>query len=120
MDPRETSTAGECLRFTSLFEAEVLAQLLLDRWDHPLASARTYASELVEQAREVLQRSGDGAVFIDNLEPEDMNFIAAVWYVEWVAIQNDTGVDHYVERTNWLNNVRRTFPSCFCDPSDLP
>ena len=120
MAPKETSTAAECLRFTSLFEAEVLAQLLLDRWRHPQASGRTFASELVEQAREVLQQSRDGAVFIDNLEPQDMNFIAAVWYVEWLAVQNDAGIDHYKERVNWLKNVRHTFPSCFCDPSDLP
>jgi hypothetical protein len=119
MGDGETSTAAECLRFTALFEAEVLAQLMLDRWEHPLATDRSLASQLVDLASDALQAARDGTVFIEGLNPKDMSFIAAVWYVEWATVTGEPAIDPDGSRMRWLEQVRRTFPSCFCDPEDL-
>jgi len=115
----QPSTAAECLRFASLFEAEVLTALILERWSHPRAGDRNYALQLVEQAGEVLRQSAAGTQFIESVPAPDMNFIAAVWYVEWAAAGSDPGVRGNQAHQTWLEAVRRTFPSCFCDPDDL-
>lgn len=119
MASSEDSTAAESLRFTALFEAEVLTQLLLDRWGHPSAKSSEYAQELLEQAADILRQSARGIGFIENVEPSDMNYIAAAWYAEWSSVANDPSSDPGGRRRAWLDAVRRTFPSCFCDPNEL-
>ena len=116
--PRE-STAARCLQFTSLFEAEALVQLMLDRWGHPLASDQKYARELVEDAGEIPRQSVDGERLLEDVEPEHVSFITAVWYVEWNTVSNDSGIEGAQARKSWLDQVRHTFPSCFCNPTDL-
>jgi len=119
MADNEDSTVTESLRFTALFEAEVLTRLLLDHWDHPSARSTEYAQELLERAAEILRQSVRGIAFIQNVQPSDMNLIAAVWYVEWSAVTNDASSDPNGQRREWLKAIRRTFPSCFCDPNEL-
>ena len=119
MNSPRKSTAVRCLQFTSLFEAEALVQLMLERWRHPLAFDQTYACELVEDAREILRQSVDGERLLEDVEPEHVSFITAVWYIEWNTVSNDPGIEDARARTSWLDQVRHAFPSCFCNPTDL-
>ena len=47
-----------------------------------------------------------------------MNFVAAIWYAEWSHVQDSHDPDVQA-RSEWLQKVRRSLPSCFCDPDDL-
>jgi hypothetical protein len=52
-----------------------------------------------------------------------MNFVAAVWYAEWAALQSgyaDVPDHERHQREAWLEVVRHSLPSCFCDQDDLP
>jgi hypothetical protein len=109
------SNAAQCYAFCSLFEAEVLLELMMQRWDHPFADNESYRSGLLESATELLSTSAEEScsqIFIEDLAPEDMNFVAAVWYCEWCGAQDDR--EQYELRQEWLKEVRRVFPSCFC------
>lgn len=113
------SQLDAAIRFCGLFEAELLVDLMLRYWEHPCAGDREVVNDLVETAAEVLKQARDGQECIDGIDADDMNFIAAVWYAEFchVASSQDTDVE---ERREWLKKIRRSLPSCFCDPADLP
>jgi hypothetical protein len=114
------SIAEKSLAITSLFEAEVLVQLMLWKWGHPLANDSDFANALLENASEALREAIGGAILIEGVPPSDLNLIAAVWYAEECGVNQEAiDVEEATARRNWLLAVRRALPSCFCDPSDL-
>jgi len=115
------SPARKSLRFTGTFEAELLVELMLRFWKHPLAANRKYRNNLLEQAAEVLRASTKGVQLTEDIKPKNMNFIAAVWYAEAVTIDSDPEISSLARKTrkHWLTKVRRSIPSCFCDPNLL-
>jgi hypothetical protein len=103
-----------------LFEAELLTRLMLWRWGHPLADDADAVNDLLESTATVLRKSAqEGERFYDDIHAENMNFVAALCYVEWAAITSDPPSDHDGRRMAWLNAVRHALPSCFSDPGDL-
>ena len=120
MKEKQPSVAKQSHRFTGLFEAELLTRLMLWKWEHPLADDAEFVNYLVEGAAAVLRKCDqENERFLDDVEPCDMNFVAAVWYVEWAAISSASDTDVDEKRQGWLDVVRRVLPSCFCDPEDL-
>lgn len=111
--------AEACLKFSELFEAELLAELMLRYWQHPEAENREYRNALLSDAREALQKSIDGEVLLEGVRPTDMNLVAALWYVEWCYCSDPSGIPEMARRQEWLNKVEQSMPSCFCDPQDL-
>ena len=121
-DPQ--SNAERSLTICNLFESEVLVWLLLRNWSHPFTEDSDYRNELLEATTEILSAAatqGNHESYIDGLPNCDMNFIAALWYGEFMAIQNaeaDRSKD-VDEQRRWLTEMRQTFPSCFCAVDDL-
>jgi hypothetical protein len=114
------SIAEHSLDLTGLFEAEIFVWLLLKTWNHPLANDRDFANDLLENAAIALRAACEGEQFIEGLPAADFNFIAAVWYVEHCASESTEADPQNIEaRRAWRESVRRTLPSCFCNPSDL-
>jgi len=112
--------AKKSLEFTSLFEAEVFVWLMLKSWHHPLSDDKEFANSLLESASDVLRNASKGQQFIEGLPATDLNFVAAVWYAEYCAVQSeDADADTLDARKTWLAAVRSTLPSCFCNPEDL-
>jgi hypothetical protein len=115
------SIAEESLRITGLFEAELLVELMLRHWHHPLADDADYRIELIEYSAEALRLAVAGNVLIPGLPAAKMNLVAAVWYAE----QSLSSVSPFESaadtpaRVAWLNAVRHSLPSCFCDPELL-
>lgn len=115
------SLAEDALKFASVFEGELLTQLMLIHWKHPLAGDDEFRSHLLETAAAVLQTAIDGVTLIEAVPPESMNLVAAIWYAEWSHLEDSTihSDPYYDERTTWLKNVRHALPSCFCNPELL-
>lgn len=119
MNDREQSNAAKSFAFCSMFESELLTRLMLRNWNHPLAEDEDHCSQLLETATEVLRAASEGPedqVFVAEMPARDMNLVSAIWYVEYLAIEdtasgNDPGT---AQRRQWLDQVRRTLPSCFC------
>jgi hypothetical protein len=112
--------AKKSLDFTSLFEAEIFVWLMLKAWQHPLADDKDFVNWLLESASEALHNASKGQQFIVGLPATDLNFVAAVWYAESCAVQSEEAAPETLEaRKAWLTTVRRTLPSCFCNPDDL-
>jgi hypothetical protein len=107
------SVAKKCLAFTGLFEAELLVELMLRYWGHPLAAKADFRNNLLEGACEALRSSIAGEQLMEDIPPKQMNFVAAVWYVEWSGLQ-DGVVERKKQRHKWLDKVRKAIPSCFC------
>ncbi|MFN0051593.1 MAG: hypothetical protein ACKV0T_05340 [Planctomycetales bacterium] len=116
------SIASASLEMTGLFEAELLTELMLRYWEHPLAEDAEFAQALLDRAAEVLRASIAGQQLIDGLRPTDMNLVTALWYAEWSQIEaSESKSDPQVTaRLRWAETVRRALPSCFCDPDLLP
>ena len=86
------STAKRCLAICPLFEAELLVQLMLNHWDHPFVDNESFVQGLLESATELLLAAADETCtesFIEGLPTNEMNFVSAVWYVEWCGAQNN-------------------------------
>ena len=115
------SIAKACLRFTGLFEAELLVELMLRYWDHPRADDREFRSGLLEAAAEVLRASVAGERLLDDVDPQYMNFVAAIWYAESVSLEEhaETSAKETRLRRKWLENLLHSLPSCFCNPDSL-
>ena len=112
------SVVRRSLEFASLFEAELLTELMLRFWQHPLADDRSYRNDLLEAATEALQHAANGEQLLESLSPESTNFVAAIWYAEWVAMPSSEAEDPpdlHERRTKWLESIRRAIPSCFTD-----
>lgn len=115
------SIASRALIFASAFEAEVLVELLFEKWRHPFSTDKNFKNDLLENATAVLEASVRGEKLIEELEPADVNLIAALWYVESTSLQNEPAASAAERdaRKAWLDGIRRGLPSCFCDPNDL-
>lgn len=117
------STANDSLRFCQMFEGELLTELMLRYWEHPLAEDAEYRNGLIENAAKAIRMSMDGERLMEGLQPSQMNFVAAVWYAEWTSLQSTSSEIPAAElhqREAWLKAVRGAVPSCFCDQNDLP
>jgi hypothetical protein len=112
------SVAKKCLAFSGLFEAELLIELMLRYWAHPLAANEDFRTGLLEGAAEALRASVVGQQLMEDIPPKQMNFVAAVWYAEWSTLSNGAQ-DPKGKRKLWLNKIRRAIPSCFCPPDRL-
>ena len=112
------SVPKKCLAFSGLFEAELLVELMLRYWHHPWAADGEFRNNLLEGACEALRSSIAGERFMEDIPSEQMNFVAAVWYVEWSAVSNGAE-DPQGERQAWLDKIRQAIPSCFCPPETL-
>lgn len=108
---------------TGLFEAELLIELMLRYWNHPLCNDRWFCDQLLENASEALRQSIAGTQLIDGLKPKHMNLVAAAYYVEWSTVsamqQQPSTTPEIKRREEWLAAIRRAIPSCFCDPENL-
>ena len=115
------SIAKACLQLTGLFEAELLAELILRYWNHPLAQDAGFRSSLLEAAAEALRASINGERLFDDLEPKNVNLVAALWYAESIAVGGEHGSSgpQLELRRKWLDNLLRALPSCFCNPDTL-
>lgn len=84
------NNAKQCLAICPLFEAEWLLELMLRNWHHPCAAEESFRQALLESATELLIVTSQEfceEVFIQGLPAKEMNFVAAVWYAEWVCVQ---------------------------------
>lgn len=113
------TVAEQCLALSGLFEAELLVELMLRYWEHPLAADEEFRNELLEGAAGVLRSCIAGQQMVKDLPPEQMNLVAALWYVEWNALSTGAA-DTQGLRKRWLDTVRQAIPSCFCPPDSLP
>jgi hypothetical protein len=112
------SVARRCLDLASLFEAELLTELMLRYWKHPLADNTEFRNDLLEAATQALQAVVNGGQLLESLASENTNLVAAIWYAEWAAMRTSEAedpVDVHQQRENWLQRVRRAVPSCFTD-----
>ncbi|WP_298867909.1 hypothetical protein [uncultured Gimesia sp.] len=112
----DETIAQRCLNLAGLFEAEVLVELMLRFWHHPMADEYDYRNDLLEKANQVLERAADGIAVIEPLKAADTNLIAAIWYAESTGVLNDEpeqSVETITARKQWLAKVRTSVPSCF-------
>ncbi len=117
----DETIARRSLELAGTFEAEVLVWLMLGKWDHPLAADEEFRDNLLEAASSVLAGSVDGQRLFDTVSPANVNLIAALWYAEATTLAGDSSIaaEERRERYAWLEAVRRTIPSCFCEPDEL-
>lgn len=114
--------ADDSFRFCQMFEGELLTELMLRYWEHPLAADAEYRSGLIENAAKAIRMSMNGEKLIEGLQPSQMNFVAAVWYAEWASLQiasSEVPAAELHQREAWLKALRQAVPSCFCDQSEL-
>src|SRR5262249_49679165 len=106
-----------CLEFSGLFEAELLTELMLKYWRHPIADDRDFRENLLETAAEALRHAAVGNRLFESLSAENTNLAAAIWFAEWSAVNPPQGADppHAIQRRQWLESVRDSIPSCFVD-----
>ena len=112
------SLAEQSLAFSGLFEAELLLELMLRYWEHPLAEDTDFRNELLEGTAGVLRSCVSGQKVMEDISPEQMSFIASAWYVEWNTVTTGEE-DQEGKRRAWLESVRKAVPSCFCPPESL-
>jgi len=98
---------------TGTFEYELLIELMLRHWNHPLADESEYRNELLEAVAELLARASQGTSFGD-MPAHETNLVYAVWFIESESIGHDDHSAILVLRKQWLDAVRRALPSCFC------
>jgi hypothetical protein len=115
------SVAKACLALTGLFEAELLTELMLRHWNHPLADDADFRSALLESAAQALRLSIRGQRLFESLDPQNVNLVAALCYAESVTLEQRGGIPQkeYAARQRWLKQVSRAIPSCFCNPDEL-
>ncbi len=114
------SIAEKSLAVCQLFEGELLLELMLRYWQHPLADDSQFRNEMIEAVTMVLQEAVAGSYFIEGISPAKMNFVAALYYAELRSCEDAaTAGDETKSRQNWLTAVRRSLPSCFCEPDLL-
>jgi hypothetical protein len=103
---------------SGLFEAEVLIELMLRYWEHPLASSHEFRNQLLEGASAALRGCVSGNKVIEEIPADQTSLIAAIWFVEWCAVSAGAE-DPQGLRQRWLERVRQALPSCFCASDDL-
>ena len=119
MDKQRAPLPKRCLAFAQLFEAELLVELLLRYWKHPFGDDKSYRQALLHQTTEVLEDSVRGNQLMEEIPPAQMNFVAALWYVEWLSVETNPGDENSTLRKDWLDAIRKSLPSCFCNHADL-
>jgi hypothetical protein len=115
---KKKSIPARCLAMSGLFEAELLTELMLRYWNHPLAGEASFRGDLLETAADVLRASVKGEKFLEDVPSNEMNLVAALWYAEWNSIV-ETAEEFSTERKAWLDTVRKAVPSCFCSQNQL-
>ena len=83
------SNAEASLAICSLVESEILLRLMLRYWRHPRAEDSDFPTHLLEAATEVLRAAcvDQDHMFIEGLPAWTMNFVAAIWYAENLALE---------------------------------
>jgi hypothetical protein len=115
------SIAKKSYQITGLYESELLVELMLRFWEHPLADDKAYRQNLLESAAEALRSAVDGIQLHPNLKANEMNLVAALWLAESTSLQTDRpqSASEASARANWLRKIEKSLPSCFCSPDDL-
>lgn len=116
------SVASNAYRFCCSFQGELLVELMLRYWEHPFCEDRDFRNQLLESAADVLRASMGGECLLDGIPPDQVNFVAAVYYAESASTQSPSvrgSTEELEERLRWLQKVRSALPSCFCDQDDL-
>lgn len=115
------TTPRQSLNMIGLFEAEVLLELMLRHWQHPLADDSEFRNDLLETAADVLRAALSGEQLIDDLPPANMNLIAALWYAESAQLSSTPATEdaQLTQRIAWMQQVRKALPSCFCASDQL-
>ena len=115
------SVTEKSFELTGLFEAELLLELMLRYWEHPLADNKEYRDDLLECAALVLRSSINGEQFHPNLQPEEVNLVAAIWIAESKSIATvpPHSESEALARAEWLAKIRKCLPSCFCNQDAL-
>ena len=115
------SVAKISLQLTGLFEAEVLVELMLRQWKHPLADQAEFRDQLLEQATDVLTAAAVGEIVLEDMKPENIGLVTAVCIAERTTLSTDDSISEkeLAARQAWLDAIRRALPSCFCDPDLL-
>ena len=70
------NTAGHCFAFCSLFESEILLQLILEKWNHPLSSDEGFRQDILEAAAALLETASHehcSEIFIEGIPANQMN-----------------------------------------------
>lgn len=116
------SLVEDAYRFCGMFEAEILLELMFRHWNHPRAEDEGYRSDVLEAASEVLEASIAGQRLFEDIPCRDVNFVAAVHYVESMKpheIREGENPEAAIARRQWVDRVRKALPSCFCPSDDL-
>jgi hypothetical protein len=94
---------------------------MLAQWKHPLAEDREFSLGLLESAAQILRASVEGERLFQEISPDNVNLIAALWYAEATTLSGDPSIakEERSSREAWLEALRRTIPSCFCEPDLL-
>ncbi len=117
------AVVDDALQFCSMFEAEVLLELMLRYWKHPSATDSTFRNDLLEKSTEGLNIEKSRTPVLAGLPSEEMNFVAAVWYAEWSAVESAfvrIPAPEAEARRDWLDAIRHALPSCFVGQAELP
>lgn len=119
------SVASLSLKLSGLFEAELLTELMLRHWGHPLANDSEFRNLILESATEALRSAVGGQLLFEEVPAKKTSLVAAIWYAEWSSVTSETPeseAEHvtWQHRQDWLEKVRRALPSCFCSPDLLP
>ena len=116
------SIASASLRLARLYEAELLVELMLRYWQHPLANDERFRHDLLEAAVGALRSAATGQPLFDDIPAKKTNLVAAIWYAEMMTVDVDRSESTDATRSlrlEWLEKVKRALPSCFCDPDLL-
>jgi len=115
------SIAQKSLELSGLYEVELLVELMLRYWGHPHAEDAAFRNALLETAVEILRLAVSGTSVVEELKPDKMNLVAAVWCAEtnWIGDSLDRSSELLKQRQVWTDKVRHAVPSCFCDPDFL-
>jgi len=118
---KKRSIAKLSLAMTGAFEAELLLSLMLREWKHPLADDRDFQQCLLESAAEILQASVRGEALFEDLAPQHVNLVAAIYLAESTSLASDISIlaDERESCIAWLAAIHRSLPSCYCDPDLL-
>ena len=103
---------------TGTFEFELLIELLLRNFEHPLAYDSEYRNTVVESVAEILNRASQGEAF-GSMQPSHTNIVYSVWWVESRMIVQESEHKVKAKRRKFLDAMKRSLPSCFCDQDQL-
>ena len=118
---KQLSVAKRSLLMTGSFEAEILVMLLLKNWEHPHHQDDDFRQSLLDCSADVLQTSVQGKRLFEEISPANVNLIAALCYAEATTLSGDPSIPQQERamREKWIESIRRSMPSCFCEPDLL-